>query len=328
MNQQEFIEKYGYDIPILNAWGSYVKNQIDDILVDQGRELKKFLKIQNEPRVKEVNSLIEKAFLRGKDYKNPYDDITDKIGIRYVVLLENEVDEICDIVESKSDWKFSKDKDYEVERKEKPELFEYKSMHYIVRSLRDFDFNGITIKKDTACEIQIRTLLQHAYAELSHDQIYKNKSKIDGEVRRMISRSMALIEATDGFFMEASKMINSNNKKYGLLIDELAKIYSKYIGTAEIMTKINITLIDELDGLVEKIDIENDLSKFIEDSSNIKKSITDECDKDVLFKQPVVLLLYYFLKNNKNELLDKWDSEPKFLRPISNYLGINIEQNY
>ena len=37
-------------------------------------------------------------------------------------------------------------------------------------------YNGHTIEKDTPCEIQIRTLEQHAYAELSHDYVYKKES--------------------------------------------------------------------------------------------------------------------------------------------------------
>jgi len=52
----------------------------------------------------------------------------------------------------------------------------------------------------TTCEVQVRTLLQRAYAELSHDTSYKPSVTLEGDVRLQIARAPALVETTDEIF--------------------------------------------------------------------------------------------------------------------------------
>lgn len=63
------------------------------------RDLNNFLKQPATPRIKEKTSLIDKAFHRKeKSYNNPYQEIEDKVGIRFVVLLTSDIDEVCEII--------------------------------------------------------------------------------------------------------------------------------------------------------------------------------------------------------------------------------------
>ena len=68
------------------------------------------------------------------------------------------------MIESADIWEWSKDVDYEELKREHPEIFDYQSIHYIVRNSEQFIYSGIVIQKGIPCEIQIRTLEQHAYA--------------------------------------------------------------------------------------------------------------------------------------------------------------------
>ncbi|TOO37902.1 (p)ppGpp synthetase, partial [Vibrio parahaemolyticus] len=77
-------------------------------------------------------------------------------------------------------------------------------MHYVVRARVDLQVKGLMIKAGTPCEIQVRTLLQHAYAELTHDAVYKAKTVVEPEVHRTVAKSMALIETTDDFFSDVN----------------------------------------------------------------------------------------------------------------------------
>ncbi|RWP54341.1 MAG: hypothetical protein EOR07_34055 [Mesorhizobium sp.] len=47
----------------------------------------------------------------------------------------------------------------------------------MVRSKDELTFDGETIAAGTPCEIQVRTILQHAYSQLTHDTIYKLASR-------------------------------------------------------------------------------------------------------------------------------------------------------
>src|SRR5271167_202078 len=90
-----------------------------------------------QSRLKGPDSLVEKAFYRGKAYTDPYSDITDKVGVRYVVLLTSNISEVEQSINEIDDWEATKDKDFEEERARQPMLFDYQSVHYIVRAVRD-----------------------------------------------------------------------------------------------------------------------------------------------------------------------------------------------
>ncbi|MGC8001178.1 GTP pyrophosphokinase, partial [Salmonella enterica] len=78
-----------------------------------------------------------------KKYANPYHDITDKAGIRFVVLLTSDIKKIEEALISSPAWEYSKDRDYEEERLAKPLVFTYQSVHYVVRAIRDIEVDGV-----------------------------------------------------------------------------------------------------------------------------------------------------------------------------------------
>src|SRR5690606_22227118 len=105
----------------------------------------------------------------------------------------------------------SKDKDFEAEREAHPLEFVYQSVHYVLKSKPGQAFNGVNLPAGLACEIQVRTLLQHAHSELTHDTLYKPKATAKPAVHRTVAKSMALIEATDEFFDEAMRKLHTEN---------------------------------------------------------------------------------------------------------------------
>ena len=155
---------------------------------------------------------------------DPYNQITDKVGIRFVVMVIKQIKIISDIVEQADIWDCSKDKDFEESRETHPEVFEYESIHYIVRAARAITYEGVQIEKGTPCEIQIRTLEQHAYAELSHDYFYKNDFSYENDMKRNLARGMALNETTDLLFGEVYDMIEKEKNDYYELNKELLNI--------------------------------------------------------------------------------------------------------
>ncbi|HAX2332803.1 TPA: (p)ppGpp synthetase, partial [Escherichia coli] len=155
------------------------------------------LKIEPSYRLKDISSLIEKAFYRSKNYQNPYKEITDKVGVRFVVLLTDDIPIIKEIIENCNLWEYSEDRDFIKEKEEKPYLFDYQSVHYVVKNLESIEIENISIPVGTPCEIQVRTLLQHAYAEVSHDSVYKCKAQPSAEIKRRMARTIALMESTD-----------------------------------------------------------------------------------------------------------------------------------
>lgn len=300
--QIEFINRFQLEKKMYQAWGDYVANVIKSEIIQKGINIDEVIKIPVIPRVKNEESIIEKAFFR-KRYKNPYEEITDKVGVRFVVLIEEHIQIIKDIIESLDIWTYSDDVDYKRDVEKNPDLFVYQSVHYIVRNKNNIINNGENIIKGTPCEIQIRTLEQHAYAEISHDTVYKKSGMIDSKIKRMLSRSMALNETTDELFGKVYKMIAEEKRIY----HEFNTLFKKYYTFSEMSEKINKSIYDSIENFVYKYNIKTEeLNDFLEKKKYITQNIKEKETLNILYKQPMIYLLYYLAKNYPEELKEEW----------------------
>lgn len=321
MTMDEFLEKYQMEKPFFSAWGNYLKNEIMQALACQGMSVSTFIKIPVEARVKDDDSIIAKAFLRPeKQYRNPYDEITDKVGIRFVVLELSDIEIIKGIIEAHGNWNISKDVDFEDNKSAKPELFVYQSVHYIVRNCSTIDCNGQSVPANTPCEIQIRTLLQHAYAELSHQTVYKSMTQIDPIVKRKLARSMALIEATDELFKEVRQEMRTVDEQYISFMD-----FGKRKGRfTQYVEPLNSSIFDLYRTLVGDNDIKpENINEFLSEKSYILDRVKNNDTSNILYKQPIIYLLYYLVAKHGYVTRGNWAFDQSYLDSIYNDLGIS-----
>lgn len=151
-----------------------------------------------EHRVKEEKSLAGKLERKGDAY-NSLEDITDILGCRIICFLSDEIDKIGKRVEETFvvDWKNSCDKRALI----KEDTFGYLSLHYIC----SLPFGGEW--PDEICgkkfEIQIRTILQHAWSAIHHDIGYKSDFGVPREINRQFARLAGLLELADDEFVRA-----------------------------------------------------------------------------------------------------------------------------
>ncbi|MBS7132441.1 MAG: hypothetical protein KH116_16050 [Clostridium sp.] len=324
MNEQIFIREYEREKVFLEKWGNIINNKIINALKDKKINTDLFLKIPSSVRIKDNKSIINKAFYRKKNYTNPLMDITDKVGIRFVVLLGNEISILEDIIEEEESWTFSKDRDYEKEREENPTLFDYQSVHYILRNKEEIKLKDITIPKETACEVQIRTLLQHAYSELTHDTIYKPNKSAEAWVKRLVARSMAMIETTDTIFEEVDKVMNNNKN----IIDDLLPIIeSEYATIAKSEDDLNLVniIIDAYENELNDLNLD-DFRDFLRKKSKVLRTqINRKYNNYLLFRQPIILLLFYLVDRKRVATRNSWPFTTEMLKPIYISLGYKFD---
>lgn len=214
MPETQLRAEYEARRPQLAAWGEHVRTIVLTKLrsalsaASPPRGMDDFLKVPATFRVKDVASFMAKALHRGKGYRNPMEQITDQVGVRFVVLLSSETALFGPIIQQHTDWEASQDRDFERERVLHPHSFEYESDHFVVRAKRPIRVGEVDVPLNMPCEIQVRTLLQHAYAELSHDRLYKPECKVPDQVRRLVARGSALLETTDHMFCEVSRSLD------------------------------------------------------------------------------------------------------------------------
>lgn len=132
-------------------------------------------------RAKEVDSFAKKA--EDERYTAPETQITDLSGGRIIAYVESDLEPIKKIIEENFDidWPNSLDKS----EKLGIDKVGYRSIHYICtlskERLRLPEYKKFEGKK---FEIQIRTLLQHVWAEVEHDRSYKFSGVLPNHLKR------------------------------------------------------------------------------------------------------------------------------------------------
>ena len=153
-----------------------------------------------ESRVKSYGSLEGKLRLKGSKYHS-LADITDILGIRIITYYIDDVDKVASFVERlfNVDWENSVDKRKLLET----DSFGYLSLHYIC-SIDSFPYRF---------EIQMRTLLQHAWANMDHDTGYKSGVEIPARYLRSMSRLAGLLELVDEEFSKIRTELSDYRRK-------------------------------------------------------------------------------------------------------------------
>ena len=149
-----------------------------------------------EKRTKSVESFRQKISRPDKNYSDRLEEITDLAGIRIIAFDENDVKPISRLIadELDVDPQRSIDKLDELQ----PTEFGYRSVHFVVslRSARAALTEWATYA-GLKCEIQVRSVFQHAWAVISHELEYKSKEEVPTELLRRLYRLSALVELAD-----------------------------------------------------------------------------------------------------------------------------------
>jgi putative GTP pyrophosphokinase len=150
-----------------------------------------------ESRVKTFDSLWAKAQRKG--YTSPLDEATDLCGIRIICYYPADVTRVTQVIGHELDVVESVDKADSL----LPEQFGYLSLHFLVspkqHMLQTVSYRGLD---NLVAEIQVRTLFQHAWAELSHELSYKNEEHVPKQFRRKLYQLSAILENLDGQYDE------------------------------------------------------------------------------------------------------------------------------
>ena len=131
-------------------------------------------------------------------YSSPLEQITDLAGVRVIAFFPKTLDEIDKVLsdEFKIVEKSNKGEDLIEE-----DRFGYQSIHYLVRlTARRSVLPEYQRFADAVAEVQVRTILQHAWAEIEHDIQYKSSSVIPTEIHRRFTALAGMLEIADREF--------------------------------------------------------------------------------------------------------------------------------
>ena len=197
---EAILQEYRDQLPRLREAADIVYGRLKATLDEAG-----LLVAAIEYRVKAEDSLAGKLELKGAKYKT-LADITDIIGMRVITFYIDDVDKVASAVERlfEVDWANSVDK----RKIHEIDSFGYLSLHYIC-SMPDFPYRF---------EIQMRTVLQHAWANMNHDTGYKSGVEVPREYLRNLSRLAGMLELVDEQFSSIRAELTDYRRRVRALV--------------------------------------------------------------------------------------------------------------
>ncbi|WP_160073457.1 GTP pyrophosphokinase [Pseudoclavibacter sp. 8L] len=191
-NENDNEDEYSKLAEPRDALGRKVQSLIEEVL--RGHEVKVHAA---RYRVKSRKSATRKMQNSGGEYET-LADLHDLLGLRVIVYFPDQVDRVSEILQGEFTVVQVKDK----RTTDDPRIFGYASVHLKVST------SGSRLVlpewarfKDVVFEIQIRTILQHAWAEIEHDMGYQGDD-VPAEFTRTFSAISGALELLDRNFQQ------------------------------------------------------------------------------------------------------------------------------
>ncbi|MEZ2120965.1 MULTISPECIES: GTP pyrophosphokinase family protein [unclassified Corynebacterium] len=246
------------------------RDVIEDLLAESGVTYDRV-----SVRVKEWRSLKAKAYKTdgvGKPiYPDPWADIHDILGVRVTVYHSTEIPQVISVLREAFTVHRSVDKTAETRVSGS---FGYGSHHLIVSVDGTSDTaSELTDYAGLRFEVQVRTVLQHAWAEFEHDIRYKGGGQsLDPRVDRAFTLTAGLIELADQQFDLIASIQGDAPGSTGdveLSAETLPGVlavlvgnrfprskFEYYVWLEEILAANGITTVGELRHLLDETDID------------------------------------------------------------------------
>src|SRR5574344_1944953 len=217
---------------LMNVYIAY-EPLLEEILTNIEKKLKSTIKLTSMPtyksRIKSFPSYYKKLLRQKPDEAMETDHLvtlTDMMGIRVICSFLEDLDDVEQQIKAIFTIK-------EIERKGADQTFKefgYESVHILIDIPKeclpiDYGKNGIVLPEGTVCEIQIRTILQDAWAEVEHELVYKSEfNPFDKPLRRKLASINASLTLADIIFQEIR---DYQNKLQGELAYRRNSFYEK-----------------------------------------------------------------------------------------------------
>lgn len=261
-------------------------------------------------RVKTLLSMVKTAMLKNKSY----DQINDKVGFRIICHFKSEMPVIRTFLEhSFHVWHFESKAD-----KLKFDALGYVSDHYDV-SLKPgteiHSHNGDL--GNLKFEIQVRTICQHAWADVEHSLAYKQDTDLEDPIKRRVFRLTSLLEICDDEFDSVNDYLLGLPQSRAFAI--LHCIEGKFFKYAKrsFDKDISIALVGDI---INRWPIQTDWGAICQDlkaylnenDERIRQIFAErsaQLDTDYFLSQPEILFIWYLIEKYPHEMIAVWRPE-------------------
>lgn len=211
LHSQELLEQYRSLLPSFSKMAEVIPEKLKGFFDEAG-----IIVAAVEHRVKTESSLAGKLAIKGGKYHDIF-DVTDIVGLRVITFYTDDVDKVASVLEKlfEIDWPNSVDK----RKLHETDSFGYLSLHYICR-IPESSYSDPAHPEVNRIrfEVQMRTVLQHAWANMNHDTGYKSGVEIPRVYLRNLSRLAGMLELVDDEFSRIRRELSDYRRRVQKLV--------------------------------------------------------------------------------------------------------------
>lgn len=277
-------------------------------------------------RAKEIDSLIRKLI---KKPRYSYDTVGDKSGIRVILRYKDEIEPVLKLAEKIFDCG---DFEQKIETLEHDQVG-YLSVHGDVKLQKKSKLAGEYPPEEFRAELQVRTMAQHLWSEMSHDAFYKNDESLN-PLPKLLKRKVyilaGVVEVADNEF----NRLNSDMETVPELdlLKSLERHYFK-LTTRRSDSELSLDVIRLLSPLYKKSSkqIALQLDQFYIENRDVVHAVYEQAenepDRSAYLYQPEALMIYERLKADEIGLRKVWTEKypDRELERIANAFGISFD---
>jgi ppGpp synthetase/RelA/SpoT-type nucleotidyltranferase len=211
-DNRRFLAEYSANFPNVVEQAARARDFVLEALRDKDYELHLI-----NARAKDPDSVRGKLLLKG--YKEPQKQLTDQIGVRCITYYAEQVDRIV----ARLRQCFSIDEGNSSDKRLAlgEAAFGYRSVHLVAKPkrtmLREARFKPL---QDKYIEVQVRSVLDHAWAEVEHEIVYKSGILHVEEFKRRFSAVAGTLEVLEYEFLrlkaERESLIEKHIQSYSM----------------------------------------------------------------------------------------------------------------
>lgn len=215
---EAFLQRYVERLESLNTFAGYVEKYVTEEIRPLHLDVH-----QISARAKSLESVAGK--IRRKQYGSPAQQLTDQVGVRVILYYGRDVD----IATQKLRSVFDIDPKRSVDKRRTLGVrqFGYRSVHLLAR-MRGRPSQAIYEPFwDMWFEIQVRSILDHAWAEIEHELCYKSGIAFPEDVLRSFGAVAGALELADSHFQMLRGVRDELTEKYRALYSQKKQLDDK-----------------------------------------------------------------------------------------------------